>query len=97
MKDPQSFSVVDFLKTHSPGKKVSIFQKGENVDGNMTKDLLTELKQNYQMLEMKEDMDQINCVKIDCELHNLGITTAFVTWSMRKLIKQIEDILDKDI
>jgi len=46
---------------------------------------------------MKECIEQINCVKIGCELNNLQVTTAFVGWSFRKLVKEIEDIVERDI
>ena len=45
---------------------------------------------------MKEFMDKVHLVKIDCELENMKVASRFVRWTCSNLIEEIENIIDSE-
>jgi nucleosome binding factor SPN SPT16 subunit len=45
---------------------------------------------------MKEFMDKVHLVKIDCELDNMKVASRFVRWTCSNLIEEIENIIDSE-
>jgi nucleosome binding factor SPN SPT16 subunit len=89
----------DMLKTNvTSGNKIAIFMKNEEEDGDLSKTLIDRIKaNNFEMQEMQTFMNKVNCVKIAPELENLKTAASFTEWSMRKIIKELEDCIERDI
>jgi nucleosome binding factor SPN SPT16 subunit len=87
------------IKENLPaGGKVAIFQKNEKVDGPLTQTLLDCLKEGrFTLTEMMETMGLISRTKIQSEIDNMKVSAAFVEWTTKKLIKEIEDNIDGGI
>ena len=74
------------------GDRVGMFQKNEEVDGDLSKILIERVNANkFQLTEMQEFMDRVNKTKIYEEIQNLRIAGSFTEWSFRKLIKELEE------
>ena len=67
--------IKNMFQKYAPGaKKVAMFQKNEQNDGQLTTMLDSVLKENkYQQLEMRDFMQYTNRSKIEPELKNLKI------------------------
>lgn len=89
--------IKDLLQTHVHGKRVGIFQKNDQIDGSLTQDLMNELKSNFELEEMQDFMNHIHMIKIKAELVNSKIAAQFVEWSMKKMIKEVEHVIESDI
>lgn len=46
--------------------------------------------------EMKEIMDKVHMVKIEPELENMKIASAFVKWTFSNIVNEVEDIIDAE-
>jgi hypothetical protein len=46
---------------------------------------------------MKDFMNIVNKTKIHSEIKNLKICSQFVEWSLKKMIKELEDCIEGDI
>ena len=87
----------NLLKSNISGKKIAMYQKNEEVDGDLTKTLISRVNHNgYELSEMKEFMDRVNKVKIEEEIDNIKIAANFTEWSFKKLIAELENCIDKD-
>jgi nucleosome binding factor SPN SPT16 subunit len=84
------------LKTYVKGKKVAIFQKNEKPDGPLSEIVIAKLS-NYEVLEMKNFMDFVNKVKIEEELKNIKVASAFVEFSLKKMTKELKNCIEGDI
>lgn len=89
--------IIDNLLNKIDGKNVAMFQKNEEVDGDLTKTLLSRVNhKGYELSEMKDFMDKVNKVKISEELENIKVAANFTEWSFKKLIAELENCIDKD-
>lgn len=80
------------------GDRVGMFQKNEEVDGDLSKILIERVNANkFQLTEMQEFMDRVNKTKIFEEIQNLKIAGSFTEWSFRKLIKELEENMQNDV
>lgn len=79
--------------------KVAIYQK-DTSDGELTdrtiKAFFATGDSPYTKVEMKEFMDKVHLVKIDCELENMKVAARFVRWTCSNLIEEIENIIDSE-
>ena len=95
--DNLSQVIDDLLKKNVKGKKIAMFQKNEEEDGDLTKTLIQRVKHNeFELSEMKIFMDQVNKVKIEEELVNIKVAANFTEWSFKKLISDLENCIDTD-
>lgn len=87
------------LNTHiAPGKNVAIYMKNEELDGDLSKVLIEQIGSNgYQKSEMQEVMAKVNRVKIQPEIDNLDIASNFTEWSFKKVIRDLESYIEKDV
>ena len=85
-------------KNVTTGKKIGMFMKGEQEDGDLTKTLIERTKAlGFTIHEMQEFMNQVNKVKIAPEITNIKIAANFTDWSFKKVIKEVEDCIEGDI
>jgi nucleosome binding factor SPN SPT16 subunit len=79
--------------------KVAIYQK-DSSDGELTdktiKAFFSKEDDSFSRVEMKEFMDKVHLVKIDCELENMKVASRFVRWTCSNLIEEIENIIDSE-
>lgn len=79
--------------------KVAIYQKDAS-DGDLTDKTLKAFfsagDSPFTKVEMKEFMDKVNMVKIECELENVKIAAKFVRWTFTNLIEEVENIIDSE-
>ena len=79
--------------------KLAIYQK-DTSDGELTdktiKAFYASGDDSFTRVEMKEFMDKVHLVKINCELENMKIASRFVRWTCKNLIEEIENIIDSE-
>jgi nucleosome binding factor SPN SPT16 subunit len=88
--------VADVVKTYISGPKVALFQKNEQTDGPLSECVLEQMKP-FELMEMKPFMDQVNKVKIDAEVKNIKVASAFVEFSLRRMTKELKNCIEGDI
>ena len=92
--------IIDGLvsSTIGPNKKVGMFLKNEQEDGDLCTTLIQRLKNcGSDIIEMQTFMNKVNKIKIEPELANLKIAATFTEWSFKKVIKELEDSIEGDI
>jgi nucleosome binding factor SPN SPT16 subunit len=95
-RDQMEAIVADVVKTYISGNRVALFQKNEQTDGALSECVLDQMK-NYELQEMKTFMDQVNKVKIDAEVKNIKVASAFVEFSLRRMTKELKNCIEGDI
>ena len=80
------------------GKKGSIFQKGEKIDGPLSQSLFDQLKKkSFELQEMKTFMDVVNKVKIPAEIKNIKVASAFAEFSLKRMTKELKNCIEGDV
>lgn len=102
LKDPKVDPLPEFidsiLKSNISGKKIGIYMKNEEVDGDLTQTMLDRVKaNNFEITEMAEFMNVVHKVKIDKEVQNVKVAAAFTEWTFKKIVGEIESVVDGDI
>ena len=88
----------DMLKASIKGKNIGMFIKNEEEDGDLSKTLIERVNANkYNLVEMQDFMNKVNKVKIQPEIENIKIASAFTEWSFKKVIRELEDCIEGDI
>ena len=86
------------LKASIKGKNIGMFIKNEEEDGDLSKTLIERVNANkYNLVEMQDFMNKVNKVKIQPEIENIKIASAFTEWSFKKVIRELEDCIEGDI
>lgn len=86
--------LVDNLKKESG--KVAVYLKDQS-DGDLTESTLKRVESaGFVKSEMKELMDKVHMVKIQPELENMKIASAFVKWTFDNIVNEVEDIIDAE-
>jgi Xaa-Pro aminopeptidase len=84
------------LKSLAALKKVGIFLT-DNDDGDLTEVTKSQLKkQGVSFVEMKDFVDSANTVKSTSEISNLRVASDFADWTFKKVINEVETILEND-
>jgi nucleosome binding factor SPN SPT16 subunit len=92
--------IIDNLisSTIGPNKKVGMFLKNEQEDGDLSTTLIARLKHcGSNILEMQAFMNKVNKIKIGPEISNLKVAASFTEWSFKKVIKELEESIEGDI
>ena len=55
------------------------------------------ITKDYTLSEMKDFMGFVNKVKIDEELQNIKVASAFVEFSLRRMTKELKNCIEGDI
>lgn len=77
-------------------KRVGIFQQDKD-DGDLTQATKTQLvKSGASFVEMKDFVDTANTTKTASELKNLKTASEFAEWTFKKVIDEVESILEND-
>jgi len=87
------------FEKHTPNAKtMAIFQKNEQNDGPLTTLLNECIAENqYKKTEMIDFMQYTNRCKIDSELKNLKVASQFAEYSLRLMVKELENFIEGDI
>jgi len=84
------------LKSMSAVKKVGIFMQDEN-DGDLTEVTKRQLQKNgASFVEMKEFVETANNIKTASEINNLKVACEFADWTFKKIVSEVETILEND-
>jgi len=76
--------------------KVGIFLSDKD-DGDLTEVTKRKLeKSGASFVEMKDFVDTANNIKTASELANLKTSAAFTDWTFKKVINEVETILEND-
>lgn len=90
--------LISNLLVNVQGKKASIFQKGEKIDGALTQSLFDQLKKkSIELQEMKTFMDVVNKVKITAEIKNIKVASAFAEFSLKRMTKELKNCIEGDV
>lgn len=77
-------------------KKVGIFTQDQN-DGDLTEVTRRQLeKGGASFVDMKDFVDTANIVKTATEIKNLKTASDFTDWTFRKIVGEVETILEND-
>jgi nucleosome binding factor SPN SPT16 subunit len=77
-------------------KKVGIFMQDKD-DGDLTQLTKSQLQKNgASFVEMKDFVDTANTTKTSSELINLKTASDFAEWTFKKIIGEVETILEND-
>ena len=77
-------------------KKVAVFQK-DRIDGELSQKVFDGFNgRGAQLLEMADVMQQIQKVKLDCEQKNMRMASELTEWTFRRIVSEIEDIIEED-
>jgi len=80
------------------GKKIGMYMKNEQEDGELSKTLIERIKSNgFSLSEMQDFMNKVNKTKIEPEIANLKIAASFTEWSFKKVIRELEGCIEGDI
>ena len=90
--------LISNLLVNVQGKKGSIFQKGEKIDGPLSQSLFDQLKKkSFELQEMKTFMDVVNKVKIPAEIKNIKVASAFAEFSLKRMTKELKNCIEGDV
>ena len=77
-------------------QKVAVFQK-DRIDGELSQKVFDGFNaRGAQLLEMADVMQQIQKVKLDCEQKNMRMASELTEWTFRRIVSEIEDIIEED-
>ena len=90
--------ILSLLANVTTGKKAAIFQKGEKIDGMLSQSLFDQLnKKSFELQEMRTFMDVVNKVKIQAEIKNIRVASAFAEFSLKRMTKELKNCIEGDI
>ena len=96
--------IPDFVKrviTKVPASvtKFGSFQK-DKIDGELTKTLFQYLEEERKptatIVEMADFIQDVARVKLDCEQKNMRIAGKFTEWTFKKIVDEVEAIIEDD-
>lgn len=77
-------------------QKVAVFLKDKE-DGDLSQKVVGTLQQRgVSMLEMSDFVQEMQKVKIDDEKKNMGTAAKLTEWTFKRIITEIEDIIEED-
>ena len=77
-------------------QKVAVFNK-DKLDGDLSQNVFDNLKKRVvTLLEMSDFVEDMQKVKIEDEQKNMGIAAKLTEWTFKRIVQEIEDIIEEE-